>query len=95
MASSSTHLSAGTAASDVLPARTQPFNLKTYGFIVAMIAGIGGLAVGGAGVASYFHVGALSNVSQVNAIIMMAVGGGGTILFVTGVVGSVTTPTPK
>jgi hypothetical protein len=64
--------------------------LKTYGFIIAIIVGIGGLAVGGAGVAGYFHVGALSNMAQIDAIIMMAVGGGGGItLLIVGIVGTV------
>jgi hypothetical protein len=52
--------------------------------------GIAGLAVGAAGLAGYFHVGALSNIAQVNAIIMMAAGGGGgIILLIVGVVGTV------
>ncbi len=67
-----------------------PSKLKTYGFIIAIIVGIGGLAVGGAGVAGYFHVGALSNLAQIDAIIMMAVGGGGgVILLIVGIVGTV------
>ena len=52
--------------------------------------GIGGLAVGAAGLAGYFHVGALSNMAQIDAIIMMAAGGGGgTILLIIGAVGTV------
>jgi hypothetical protein len=67
-----------------------PSKLKTYGFAIAIIVGIGGLAVGAAGLAGYFHVGALSNMAQVDAIIMMAVGGGGgIILLIIGVVGTV------
>ena len=62
---------------------------KTYGFAIAIIIGIGGLAVGGVGVAGYFG-GAISNLNQVHAIIMMAAGGGGgAILFIVGVVGTV------
>lgn len=61
---------------------------KTYGFVIAMIIGIGGLAAGGVGAAGYF--GAISNLNQVDAIIMMAAGGGGgAILFIVGVVGTV------
>lgn len=61
---------------------------KTYGFAIAIIIGIGGLAVGGIGAAGYF--GAISNLNQVHAIIMMAAGGGGgTVLFIVGVVGTV------
>jgi hypothetical protein len=67
-----------------------PSKLKTYGFAIAIIVGVGGLAVGAAGLVGYFHVGALSNMAQVDAIIMMAVGGGGgTILLIIGVVGTV------
>ena len=62
---------------------------KTYGFAIAIIIGIGGLAVGGVGAAGYFG-GAISNLNQVHAIIMMAAGGGGgAILFIVGVVGTV------
>src|SRR5262245_32562042 len=66
-----------------------PSKLKTYGFIIAIILGIGGLGVGGAGVAGYFHVGALSNMTQIDAITMMALGGGGgVILLIVGLVGT-------
>jgi hypothetical protein len=69
---------------------SSPSKLKTYGFIIAIIVGVGGLAVGGAGVAGYFHVGALSNLAQIDAIIMMAVGGGGgVILLIVGIIGTV------
>ena len=67
-----------------------PSKCKTYGFALTIIVGIGGLAVCGAGLVGYFHVGALSNLSQVNAIIMMAAGGGGGVIFLTvGIVGSI------
>jgi hypothetical protein len=67
-----------------------PSKLKTYGFIIAIIVGIGGLAIGGAGVVGHFHVGALSSLDQIDAIIMMAIGGGGgAILFIIGIVGTV------
>ena len=72
------------------PTSPPPSKLKTYGFAIAIIVGIGGLAIGAAGLAGYFHVGALSNMAQVDAIIMMAAGGGGgTILLIIGVVGTV------
>ena len=62
---------------------------KTYGFAIAIIIGIGGLAVGGVGAAGYFG-GAISNLNQVHAIIMMAAGGGGgAILLIIGVVGTI------
>ena len=64
--------------------------LKTYGFATAIIVGIGGLGVAAAGVAGYFHVGALSNMAQIDAIIMMAAGGGGgIIMMMIGIVGSI------
>ncbi len=64
--------------------------LKTYGFAIVIIMGIGGLAVAAAGLAGYFKVGALSHVTQVNAMIMMAAGGGGgATLSIIGVVGAV------
>jgi hypothetical protein len=73
-----------------VPTSPPPSKLKTYGFAIAIIVGIGGLAVGANGLAGYFHVGALSNMAQVDAIIVMAAGGGGgTILLIIGVVGTV------
>lgn len=62
--------------------------MKTYGFALAIILGIGGLAAGGIGLAGY--LGQISHLDHVRAIIMMAAGGGGGIaLFIIGVVGSV------
>lgn len=73
-----------------LPPPHSPSKLNTYGFAIAIILGIGGLAVAAAGVAGYFHVGALSNMAQINAIIMMAAGGGsGTLLLIVGSVGTI------
>ncbi len=58
---------------------------KPYVFAIAIIVGMGGVAVGAVGLA-----GVLSNRAQVNAIIMMAAGGGGgTILLIMGIVGIV------
>lgn len=75
-----------------IPTSPPPSKLKTYGFVIAIIVGIGGLAVGAAGLAGYFYVGALSNMAQIDAIIMMAAGGGGgIILLIVGVVGTVKT----
>jgi|GEM_PF-1777286 len=62
-------------------AHNPPSQLKTYGFILAIIVGVGGLAAGGAGAAGYFQIGALSNMDQIDAIIMMAAGGGGGLIF--------------
>ena len=73
-----------------VPASHSPSKLKTYGFAIAIIVGIGGVAVGAAGLAGFFHVGALSNMAQIDAIIMASVGGGlGIILLITGVDGTV------
>jgi hypothetical protein len=61
--------------------------LKTYGFAIAIIVCLGGLAVGITGLFGYCHVGALSNMTQIDAIIMMAAGGGGgAILFIIGII---------
>jgi hypothetical protein len=63
-----------------------PSKLKTYGFAIAIIVGICGLAVGGIGLAGYFHVGALSNLTQIQTMIMMSAGGcGGVTLLVLGI----------
>jgi hypothetical protein len=69
------------------PTHNPPSKLKTYGFAIAIIFGFGGLAVGITGLCGYFHVGALSNLAQLDAIIMMAVGGSG--IAVGGIVGAV------
>ncbi|MBS0646237.1 MAG: hypothetical protein JSR97_06565 [Verrucomicrobia bacterium] len=60
--------------------------MKKYASILAIIAGIGGLAAAGVGLACYFHVGTLSNMTQINAIIMMTAGFlSGTLLLTTGI----------
>jgi len=71
-----------------------PSNIKKLGFAITIIVGIGGLCVGGLcvggiGLGAYFQVGALSNLSQVHAIIMMAAGGGGFVLVIIGCVGTI------
>lgn len=58
-----------------VPTSPPPSKLKTFGFAIAIIGGIGGLAAGAAG---YFHVGALSNMAQIDATIMMAARTGST-----------------
>ncbi len=68
-----------------VPTSPSPSKGKPWGFAIAIIVGIGGLAVGAVGLA-----GALSNRAQVGAIIMMAAGGGsGIILLIIGIVGIV------
>lgn len=70
--------------------------LKTYGFAILIIVGIGGLAVAGAGLGSFgiqqgwWQAGSLSNLSQIHSITMMAAGSGvGIVFLVIGIVGSV------
>ncbi len=86
------------ATTEVESGRTIPIKLpskeksnrKSIGFAVVIIVGLGGLAVAGVGLGRYVQVGSLSNLDQVNAIIMMAAGGGGGILFlIVGIVGFV------
>src|SRR5262249_8090185 len=68
-----------------------PTTLKTLGFAIIIIVGIGGLVAAGIGGCAYFHVCTIfSNISQIHAIIMMAAGGaGGLTFFVIGIIGSV------
>lgn len=78
--------------------RTNDFSpCKAIGFAIVIILGVGGLAVAGAGVAGYlkveslcFKIGSFSNLTQVNAIALMAGGSvvGATLLAI-GIVGSV------
>jgi hypothetical protein len=49
--------------------------LKICGVAIAIISSIGGLAVLGAGLVGFFHIGSWSTLNQVHAIIMMAAGG--------------------
>jgi hypothetical protein len=68
--------------------QNEPTQAKTIGFAIAIIIGIGGLAVAGVGVGGY--LGAISGLNQVNSIIMIAAGGAGAITFlIVGIVGSV------
>ena len=73
-----------------------PSKLKTYGFAILIIVGIGGLVAAGFGLGAFgtqqgwWVAGSLSTLGQIDAIIMMAAGGGGGIAFlVVGIVGSV------
>ncbi len=68
----------------------KPFQGKSIGFVFVIILGLGGLAVAGVGLSGYLRAGTLSDLGQVNSIIMMASGGGGGILFlIVGIIGSV------
>lgn len=65
-----------------------PSKLKTYGFALVIIVGIGALAVAGVGVAGYFQVGALSHMGQVQAVAMMVTGSSvGIVALVLGSIG--------
>ncbi len=58
----------------------EPVQWKKLGFAICIILGIGGLATIGTGLCSYFHVGALTHLSQIDVIILLASGGGGGIV---------------
>ena len=69
---------------------------KTYGFAIAIIVVIGGLAVAGVGLGGFgvpqgwWQAGALSNLGQINSIIMISVCGvGGGVVFLITVIVSV------
>jgi hypothetical protein len=80
---SSTHRIGSSENTDRLYSPNPASKLKTFGFAIAIIIGIGGLAVGGVGIVRYF--GAISNLHQVHAIIMMAAGGGAILIGLVGV----------
>ncbi len=65
-----------------IPVCNLSLKLKTYGFAIAIIVGICGLA-------AYFHVGALNTITQVDGIVMMAMGGA--VLLIIGIVGAAKT----
>src|SRR5262245_36929540 len=70
----------------------KPSKFKTLGFAVAIIFGIGGLAVASVGISGLLHRGFLTSLGQMNSIIMIATGGGGGIpLLIIGIVGFVKT----
>jgi len=61
---------------------------KKLGFAVAIIFGFGSLIVASIGVCGLLKVGALSHLGQVNSMIVMVIGGGGSIpLMIIGIVG--------
>lgn len=49
---------------------------KKYEFALTIIMALGGLVVGGLGVAGYFHAGFLNDMSWLQSVTMMSVGGG-------------------
>lgn len=69
-------------------AHSLPPQLKTYGFAIAIIVGIGGVAAAVFGLAGYLHVGALSHFNQTHAITLLAIGSE-TALFSFGVAGEI------
>ncbi len=60
----------------MIPKKQEFSTCKRLGFAIAIILGLGALAVVGTGVAGYLNVGSLSHLGQVNSIAMMASGGG-------------------
>lgn len=87
---SSTPIRTGEYSSDSHVIKNEPSKGKTIAFAILIILGLGGLAVAGVGLGGYLQAGSLSNLGQVNSIIMMAAGGGGGIVFlIIGIVGSV------
>jgi hypothetical protein len=86
--SASVGMQSGNITRDSLISNHPPRSFKTYFFTVATISAIVFLALGGIGVAGYFHVGVLSNMAQIDAIVMMALyGGAGAVLLIVGIVG--------
>lgn len=65
-----------------MQSQTPPSKCKTFVFVIAIIVTIGSLVtVGGVGLGGYLQAGSLSQLGQVNAIIMMATSGGAGIIF--------------
>ena len=65
-------------------------------FAVLIILGIGGLAAAGTGIGGLLQAGSLSNLGQMNAIVMVVIGGGGGIpLLIIGIMGFTNTQTRK
>lgn len=77
MDSSASRVGSGEINQNVSP--PPPSNWKIYAFAIAIIVGLGGLAVGGVGLAGCFHI------ENIHAILTMAVG---VIFVVVGVVGT-------
>lgn len=82
-------------SSNLYTTRNEPSKetIETIGIATIIILSLGGLAVAGVGLGGFgmqqewWQAGALSNLSQINSIIMMAAGGGGgIILLITGIV---------
>jgi hypothetical protein len=89
IAISTLHAGSGEANRDT-SVNNSTSKLKICGVAIAIIVGIIGLTVCGAGLVGYFHVGSLSNLNQVHAITMMAAGSvGGAMFLIIGIVGLV------
>jgi len=70
--------------------KNEPSKGKVIGFALVIILGLGGLVVAGVGLGGYLQAGSLSNLGQVNSMIMTAAGGvSGIIFLIVGIVGSV------
>ena len=75
------------ASAELRPPRDYaPSQGSPLGFAILIILGIGGLAIAGAGLAvfgghqGFWHAGALSQLSQVNGLILMGAGGAGGLI---------------
>jgi hypothetical protein len=70
--------------------KNKPSRGKTIGFAIVVILFLSSLAVAGIGIGGYLQAGSLSQLSQIHAMIMMAAGGcGGIIFLIVGIVGLV------
>ena len=56
-------------------------SLKSFGCAALIVASLSALVIAAVGVGGYFQVGSLSNLSQVHSITLMAIGGGGGLVF--------------
>lgn len=73
-----------------------PSKYNNLRFAVLIVLGIGGLAVAGIGVGGLLQAGSLSNLGQINSIVMVVIGGGGGIPpLIIGIIGFINTQTLK
>jgi hypothetical protein len=76
--------------SDPCAIKNEPSKGKMLDFVIVIILGLGILAAAGLELGGYLQTGSLSNLSQVNSIMIMAVcGGAGIVFLIIGVVGAI------
>ncbi len=76
--------------SPIIHLNTEPSEEKIIGCAITIILAIGGLVTAGIGAGGYLQVGSLSQLSQMQSIIMMAAGGeGGALLLIVGITSAV------